>query len=46
MKRQTDVDRDANEANSDANDANTEAKLTPMEVRTLDVVKVDSFLSA
>lgn len=44
-KRQIDVDRDANEANSDANDANLKAKLTLMEVRALDVIKADTFLS-
>ena len=41
---------DKNDANHDANDANhdanPEAKLTPMEVRVLDVIKADSSLSA
>lgn len=44
-KRQIDVDHDANEANSDANDANPKAKLTLMEVRALDDIKADTFLS-
>ena len=46
MKRQIDVDRDANEANSDANDANPKAKLKPMEVHVPYVIKVGYSLSA